>query len=194
MFFKLMLWLVLLFLQLDDWVLCRIYKKSKCAQSPTESETMIGEVEHSEDAQFKETLFPITKNTTSPHQNTLMSQKSVSFSNLLDAMDYSMLSSFLSENHSNPSEIGSSSNFNNENFNQQQQSSQNNNYMSQNKNPLKHHLSNIDEDNMSLYPSKKYLSSSCNFSNINTQYESYLMKQSLMNQQLVLGPHHQYQG
>ncbi|KAL5058919.1 hypothetical protein RYX36_030523 [Vicia faba] len=187
-------------MRLDDWVLCRIYNKSKCALSSTESESIIGEIEHVDDALIKETHFPITKNTTPPHQNTLMSQKSVSFSNLLDAMDYSMLSNFLSENHSNnPSGIGTSSNFNNtENFNQQQQSSQintNNNYMSQNKNPLKHHLSNIDEDNnMLLYPSKKFLSSSCNFSNINTQYESYLMKQSLMNQQLVLGPHHQYQG
>jgi hypothetical protein len=190
-------------MRLDDWVLCRIYKKSKCAQTSSESssETMVSEVEHAEEAQFKETLFPITKNnTTSPYQNNLISQKSVSFSNLLDAMDYSMLSSFLSENHSNPSGIGSSSSFNTENFNQQQSSQINtsNNYMSQNKNPqlntLKHQLSNIDEDNTSLYPSKKYLSSSCNFPNINSQYENYLMKQSLMNQQLILGPHLQYQG
>lgn len=185
-------------MRLDDWVLCRIYKKSKCALTSTESsETMVGEVEHAEETQFQETLFPITKNTTSPLQNTLMSQKSVSFSNLLDAMDYSMLSSFLSENSNNPSGIGTSSGFNTENFNQQQSSHINtcNNYMSQ-KNPqsntLKHQLSNVDED--MLYPSKKYLSSSCNFPNNNSQYENYLMKQSLMNQQLLLGPHHQYQG
>ncbi|KAI9109976.1 hypothetical protein K1719_019017 [Acacia pycnantha] len=38
-----------------------------------------------------------------PHTTTLASNKSLSFSNLLDAMDYSMLSSFLSDqSHSIP--------------------------------------------------------------------------------------------
>lgn len=179
--------------QLDDWVLCRIYKKSKCALSLTEAETMVGDVDQAKETQIKDTLFQITKNSTSPNQNTLMSQKSMSFSNLLDAMDYSMLSSFLSENHSNPSGIGSSTSFNTENFNQpSSQINTNNNYMFQ-KNTSKQQLSNIDEDTL-LYQSKKYLNSSCNFPNINSQYENYLMKQSLLNQQLILGPHLQFQG
>lgn len=182
-------------MQLDDWVLCRIYKKSKCALSSieaAETTSILGEVEQAEEQKFEDILLP--------HQNKLMSQKSVSFSNLLDAMDYSMLSNFLSENHSNPPGFGSSSGFNN----LDQQSSQintSNNYMFQ-KNPsvqnmenmrLKHQLSNIDEDN--LYPSKKY---SCNFPNINGHYENpqwnSLMKQSMMNQQLLLAPHFQFQG
>lgn len=174
-------------MQLDDWVLCRIYKKSKCALSSTEAETssILGEVEQAEEHQFKDNLFP--------HQNTLMSQKSVSFSNLLDAMDYSMLSNFLSENHSNPpGGFGSSSGFNN----LDQQSSQintSNSYMFQKNPQFNPSIQNIDEE--SLYPSKKY---SCNFPNINGHYDNpqwnNLMKQSLMNQQLLLGPHFQFQG
>lgn len=185
--------------QLDDWVLCRIYKKSKCALSPTEAGTGVGEVDQAEEQLLNDTVFP----------NTLISQKSVSFSNLLDAMDYSMLSSFLSENHYNQTGTGSSAGFNNLD---QQSSTINttNGYMFQMKNTQLNHsasntentrpkreLSNIDEE--TVYPSKKYLSSSCNFTNINAQFEknpqwNNLMKQSLLNQQLLLGPHLQFQG
>lgn len=218
---------IVVLVQLDDWVLCRIYKKSKCALPSTEEteETIgVGDADQAEEHQFKGTLLPITKGSipSPPHQNTntLMTQKSVSFSNLLDAMDYSMLSSFLSsENqYSNPTSgiIGSNA------LDQQSSpiintSSNNSNYMFQKNtqlNPssvsnmennnnnirLKRQLSNIDEDNTLLYPSKKYLkSSSCNFpNNINAQFENpqwnYLMKQSLLNQQLLLGPHLQFQG
>lgn len=184
-------------MQLDDWVLCRIYKKSKCALSSTEAEaaettSILGEVEQAEENQFKDILLP--------HQNTLMSQKSVSFSNLLDAMDYSMLSNFLSENHSNPPGFGSSTSAFNNLDHQSSQINTNNSYMLFQKNPqnmenmrLKQQLSNIDED--TLYPSKKY---SCNFPNINAHYENpqwnNLMKQSMMNQQFLLAPHFQFQG
>ncbi|KAK7336230.1 hypothetical protein VNO77_16765 [Canavalia gladiata] len=201
-------------MRLDDWVLCRIYKKSKYSVSSTEAATGVGEVDQAEEQLFKDTLLPISKSPTPtpPQNNTLMSQKSVSFSNLLDAMDYSVLSSFLSENHSNPPGVGSSAGFNTGNFDQQSSPINNHNnstYMFQ-RNPQlnpsvpnienlrpKRQLSNMDEDTL-LYPSKKYLNSSCNFPNINPQYENqqwnYLMKQSLLNQQLLLGPHHQFQG
>lgn len=221
---------IVVLVQLDDWVLCRIYKKSKCALSSTgetEATVGVGDVDQAEEHQFKDTLFPISKGSTPspPHQNTntLMTQKSVSFSNLLDAMDYSMLSSFLSsENqHSNPTSgiIGSNaldqqsspiintSNNNNSScymFHQKNSTQLNpssvSNMENNNNIRLKRQLSNIDEDNTLLYPSKKYLkSSSCNFpNNINAQFESpqwnYLMKQSLLNQQLLLGPHLQFQG
>nr|AHC54052.1 transcriptional factor NAC11 [Ammopiptanthus mongolicus] len=199
-------------MRLDDWVLCRIYKKAKYTLSSTDAATVVGDQDQAEENLFKDTLLPISnKSPTPPLQNTLISQKSLSFSNLLDAMDYSMLRSFLSEteNHSNnPPGIESSADFNSENHNMNQQPSQinttSNNYMfhknSQLLNPSvpKRQLSsNVDED-MLLYPSKKYLSSSCSFPNDNAQYEnpqlSYLMKQSLLNQQLLLGPHHRFQG
>lgn len=186
-------------MRLDDWVLCRIYKKSKHALTSTEATIGVGEVDQAEENLFKETLLPISKTPTTPPQNTLISQKSVSFSNLLDAMDYSVLSNFLSENnHSNPPGVGSSAGFNTGNLDQQ--SSPINSYMFQ-KNPSapnmeimrpKRQVSSIDED--TLYPSKKY---SCNFPNINAQYENpqwnHLMKQSMLNQRLLLGPHLQFQ-
>ncbi|KAK7286519.1 hypothetical protein RJT34_21571 [Clitoria ternatea] len=201
-------------MRLDDWVLCRIYRKSKYALSSTEAATGVGEVDQAEEHQFKDTLLPISKTPAPPQNNTLISQKSVSFSNLLDAMDYSMLSSFLSENHSNPPGVESSAGFTFGNMDQQSSQINNptNDYMFQknpqlNMNPSlpnnmenirpKRQLSNIDED--TLYPSKKCLGSSCNFANnINTQYENsqwnYLMKQSMLNQHLLLGPHLQFQG
>ncbi|KAL2320439.1 hypothetical protein Fmac_029408 [Flemingia macrophylla] len=189
-------------MRLDDWVLCRIYKKSKHALTSTEATIGVGEVDQAEE-NLLETLLPISKAPSPPLENTLISQKSVSFSNLLDAMDYSVLSNFLSENHSNPAGVGSSAGFNTGNLDQQ--SSPNHSYMFQ-KNPQLNHsvsnmenmrpkrqVSNIDED--TLYPSKKY---SCNFPNINAQYENpqwnHLMKQSMFNQRLLLGPHLQFQG
>ncbi|XP_027353578.1 NAC transcription factor 29-like [Abrus precatorius] len=191
-------------MRLDDWVLCRIYKKSKYSVSSTETPTGVGEVDQAEEHLFKDTLLPISKSPTISQNNTLISQKSVSFSNLLDAMDYSVLSSFLSENHSNPPGIGTSAGFNSGNLDHQSSPINNytNSYMFQ-KNPQsnpsvpslenirpKRQFSNIDED--TLYPSKKYLSSSCNFPSINAQYDNpqwnYHMKQ------LLLGPHLQFQG
>lgn len=185
--------------------------KSKHALTSTEATIGVGEVDQAEEHLFKETLLPISQTPTPPPQSTLISQKSVSFSNLLDAMDYSVLSSFLSENHSNPPGVGSSAGFNTGNLDQQSapiNNNNNNSYMFQ-KNPQlnpsisnvenmrpKRQVSHIDED--TLYPSKKYMSSSCNFPNNNVQYENpqwnYLMKQSLLNQRLMLGPQLQFQG
>ncbi|KAE9588805.1 hypothetical protein Lal_00042185 [Lupinus albus] len=192
-------------MRLDDWVLCRIYKKAKYTVSATK---VVGDEDNSEEKLFKDTLLPIShKNSNSP-QNTLISQKSVSFSNLLDAMDYSILRSFLSEteNHSN-NPPGSSVGFNSGNSMDQQTFQINTNInghmfhmnpsvpnMENIIKPKRQHSSNIDED-MQLYPSKKYLSSSCNLPNTNAQYhQSYLMNQSLLNQHLLLGPHPRFQG
>ncbi|KAB8825666.1 hypothetical protein FH972_026747 [Carpinus fangiana] len=73
----------------DDWVLCRIYKKSITTLPPTADQ------EEEED-----TILPSLKSHLG--HNTLMPQKSSSFSNLFDAMDYSLLSSLLSDNYCNP--------------------------------------------------------------------------------------------
>ncbi|RDY07917.1 NAC transcription factor 47, partial [Mucuna pruriens] len=184
---------------LDDWVLCRIYKKSKHAESSTrEAGTVqVNEQDQAEEEeQIKDTLLPISKSLVPSPQATLISQKSLSFSNLLDATDYTMLSTILSENHSNyptPSE----GLFNCENMDQDtpQNYHNNNSYLFQ-KNPLenmtrpKRQLSNIDQD--MLYPSKKYHSSSCNFSNTNLQNQNpqwnFMFKQPFMNHQLHPGP------
>ncbi|KAG4939419.1 hypothetical protein GLYMA_16G151500v4 [Glycine max] len=208
-------------MRLDDWVLCRIYKKFKHAVSPTTEAASTLQVINEqldqavveEEEQIKDTLLPILKNNNTfvppPQATILMSQKSLSFSNLLDATDYSMLSTILSENHSNnyptPSET---SLFNNcENLDQEitpqnyyindTNSINNNSYLFQ-KNPSnmeniarpKRHLPNMDhEDNMLLYPLKKYHSSSCNFPNTNLQNQNpqwnFMFKQPLMSPQYL---------
>lgn len=204
--------------QLDDWVLCRIYKKSKYDMSSSSSLSSTAEAsflggdqqDQAEEQLSKETLnLPTTSTsvTVIPHpppHNILISHKSLSFSNLLDAMDYSMLSSFLSENHSNtPPGFGSSAA--NSGFIDHQPSS--NNVTNppldlsvpnmENSRP-KRQISHIDQD--TLYPSKKYLTSSCSFPETNNQCENntqwnFLLKQSsLLNQHLLLGPHLRFQG
>ncbi|XP_027357850.1 NAC transcription factor 29-like [Abrus precatorius] len=193
-------------MRLDDWVLCRIYKKSKHALSSTTEAASVQvndqQDQTEEEELIKDTLLPISKSHVPSLQNTLISQKSISFSNLLDATDYSMLSNILSENHfNNPIP---SSGFNCETMNQELPQGQNytattNSNLFQ-KNPSipymenmmrpKRQLSNIDED--ALYPSKKFHSSSCNFPNTNLQNQNpqwnFLSKQPLMNQQLLPVP------
>lgn len=98
-------------MQLDDWVLCRIYKKSKFDVSSSSTEAAISspeieidhhhhKVEMGEGYHHKIHHYQQQQHPCYP-QHTLISQKSLSFSNLLDATDYSMLSTFLSsDNHS----------------------------------------------------------------------------------------------
>ncbi|KDP20283.1 hypothetical protein JCGZ_06869 [Jatropha curcas] len=91
-------------MRLDDWVLCRIYKKTHASPPPAvAAATTSDQDQEDEEEEFvQETLSPSLKNPIISNKP-LMPQKSVSFSNLLDAMDYSMLSSFLSDNQFNPS-------------------------------------------------------------------------------------------
>ncbi|KAK7290607.1 hypothetical protein RIF29_05152 [Crotalaria pallida] len=195
-------------MRLDDWVLCRIYKKAKYSISSTDA---TGDQDQLEDKLFKDTLFQSTKESPTPppppsQNNTLISQKSLSFSNLLDAMDYSILSSFLSEteNHSYNPPLIASGDEGYKNIDHQQTSSTNtnNSFMFQINSPSVSNIENVrpkrqlDEDNMQLYhPSKKYLSSSCNLPNTNIAQCNYFMKQTLLNhQQLLLSPHLRFQG
>ncbi|KAJ1401398.1 NAC domain [Sesbania bispinosa] len=188
--------------RLDDWVLCRIYKKSKHTLSSTTEEAVNDhEQDQAEEQQLEDTLLPISiKSPVSPFppsQSTLISQKSLSFSNLLDATDYSMLSTFLSSENHSPTAPFNSGNLNQEYpqnytttnsclFQRNSQSNHSVSYM-ENVRP-KRQLSNIDDEDMLLYPSKKYLiSSSCNFPNTtNFQDENpqwnFLFKHSFMNQ------------
>ncbi|KAK7364675.1 hypothetical protein VNO80_13416 [Phaseolus coccineus] len=184
-------------MRLDDWVLCRIYKKSKHSLSSiTEAaQTTLEE-------QIKDTISPISNTTTTivpPPQTTLISQKSLSFSNLLDATDFSMLSTILSENHCNNYPNTTEPMFNCENLDHetpQNYYTNNNTVNNIQKNPSvithmpKHHLSNMDEDIM--YPSKQHHSSSCNFPNTTLQNQNpqwnFMFKQPHMNHQLLPGP------
>lgn len=171
-------------------------------------------------------LLPISQSPSPPQQNNLISQKSLSFSNLLDATDFSMLSSFLSDNYPNPPGFESSpsatpvdinSNYDiinldspsihtNGNYLVQRTPQLNtssvmnmgNNYNYKNK----RQISGIEED-AALYPSKRYMTSSCSFPNNNNTTShhqldkpqwNFLPKQSLFNQQLLLGPHLRFQG
>ncbi|KAJ4848077.1 hypothetical protein Tsubulata_015473 [Turnera subulata] len=92
-------------MRLDDWVLCRIYKKSHSLPPSARATASSDQDQEEEEEQFvQETLLPDLKSPTSnrstppPPPPPLLSQKSISFSNLLDAMDYSILSSVLSDN------------------------------------------------------------------------------------------------
>ncbi|XP_030453088.2 NAC domain-containing protein 2-like [Syzygium oleosum] len=94
-------------MRLDDWVLCRIYKKTNVSPPATASVATPDQDQEEEEEGLSsfhqnETLKPLTDIPVNNGQNNggLMPQKSSSFSNLLDALDYSMLSSFLSD--SNP--------------------------------------------------------------------------------------------
>ncbi|XP_028780150.1 NAC transcription factor 32 [Neltuma alba] len=194
-------------MRLDDWVLCRIYNKSKhAASTPTQEAPAMVADQVQDQKVFREALLPTsTGSAMNPHlpprPTTLTSDKSLSFSNLLDAMDYSMLSSFLSDqSHSNPtappSVNGAGGNIPDHHFLTVPPLSS----------PVpntehsmpKRQLPNGDDD--ALRPSKKYQPTSRSFPETNHQYENsnpqwnFLHKQPLLSQQLLLGPHLRFQG
>lgn len=210
--------ILFLFLQLDDWVLCRIYKKSHALPpSAIAAASNDHDQEEEEEQIVQETVLPSLKSPIS-NKTQLMPQKSSSFSNLLDAMDFSILSSFLSDTQFNTNgcepnpTLTSSAAFDepffNNNCNPTSNSSSSNSYllqklpqlntsMSNMENKLKRQLSNIDED--MLHPSKKLINS-CSFTNSNTAQTDHHMaqynflNQPFLNQQLLLSPHFQFQG
>ncbi|XP_059463068.1 NAC transcription factor 47-like [Corylus avellana] len=185
-------------MRLDDWVLCRIYKKSITTLPPTADQ---------EEEEEEDTILPSLKSPLG--HNTLMPQKSSSFSNLFDAMDYSVLSSLLSDNHCNPPGLESTL-FNwgsldqlpllNDSTITSTSTSTTTSYLFQKlpqlnytENQLKRQHSNLDED--MLYPAKKRMNS-CSFSNSTSQSDipQYnILNQSFFNQQLLLSPHLQFQ-
>ncbi|KAJ6763056.1 hypothetical protein OIU79_023741 [Salix purpurea] len=204
-------------MRLDDWVLCRIYKKSLALTSSPRAliSSEHGQEEEEEEQRFvEETLLPISS------KNTLMPQKSCSFSNLFDATDYSMLRSFLADTQFNPagfesnpalngstaqldqtffgnSDSASNSNSTSSDYFLQKLPQLNNstpNYMHENK--LKRQLSHLDEE-MPL-PSKKY-ANSCSFTNTSNNSQTDMgqysfLSQQFLNQQLLLSPHLQFTG
>ncbi|XWS42644.1 hypothetical protein CRYUN_Cryun16bG0031500 [Craigia yunnanensis] len=194
-------------MRLDDWVLCRIYKKSYALSSTSTAAASDQDQEEEEAEQFiQDALLPALKSP--PSNNTLQPQKSCSFSNLLDAMDYSMLSSFLADNQSTTGYESSSFTFANleqpldNNYTNSSNSSsmllqklpQLNSSVPNMDNKLKRQYSGIDEDY--LHPSKKLISS-CSYNNSTsqsdmTQYN--FLNQSFFNRSVLLSPHRQFQG
>lgn len=204
-------------MQLDDWVLCRIYKKTNVVHPTT---TIPSDLE--EEEQFiQEALLPCLKG---DQENSIKPQKSSSFSNLLDAMDYSILSSLLADCPSNSTGFDQSicsTGFNSGSTTLDEpffingcisnSSNSSSNYILPNKLPqlqfpaptsvenrLKRQLSSQDDQQDLLCPPKKFMNS-CNFINSTIQSDNYipqnnLMNQLFLNQQLFLSPELQFQG
>lgn len=207
-------------MRLDDWVLCRIYRKSHVSLPTSAGAASDHDLEEEEEKfNLHDTLLPILRSPPS-HNTTLNPQKSSSFSNLLDAMDYSMLSNFLSENQT--SHAGSESNplFNSGILEQHHSSFNNgngantntsctNSFLIQKLPQLNYSVSNnmenqqhkrphpnIDHHENMLHPSKKFITT-CSFSSSTTdqsdiQYN--YLHQPFLTQQLLLSPHLQFQG
>ncbi|KAI9093701.1 hypothetical protein K1719_027150 [Acacia pycnantha] len=193
-------------MRLDDWVLCRIYHRSKHDTSSSSTpEALVTVADQAQDQQqlLKQALLPASTSSTMnphvpPHTTTLASNKSLSFSNLLDAMDYSMLSSFLSDqSHSVPTAPASVTDAAADNILDHHLTVPSAPNMEHGRS--KRQLPDVDEE--TLYASKKFQLSSCSFPetshgqylNNNPQW-NFLHKQQLMNQQLLLGPHLRFQG
>lgn len=157
--------------------------------------------EAEEEEQMKERFsFSAISNTTTallpPPQATLISQKSLSFSNLLDATDFSMLSTILSENHNSTNYQNTTETlFNSQNMDPETPQNFYNNSTHINnstcfiqKNPSV--ISHMDENMM--YPPKKHHSSSCHFPNTTLQNQNpqwnFIFKQPHINHQLLPGP------
>lgn len=185
---------------MDDWVLCRIYKKSKHSLTSITEASQTVEVKEQDEAeeeeQMKETFSFSPPLLLPTPQATLISQKSLSFSNLLDATDFSMLRTILSENHNNSTNYPNTTLFNSENLDHEtpqnfytNNTDINNSTCFVQKNPSV--ISNMDENMM--YPPKKHHSSSyCNFANTTLQNQNpqwnFMFKQPHMNRQLLPGP------
>ncbi|KAK2638116.1 hypothetical protein Ddye_025911 [Dipteronia dyeriana] len=200
-------------MRLDDWVLCRIYRKFHVS-SPTSNAIPTDQDQEEEEEQFvQETLLPILKSSPTP---TLNPQKSSSFSNLLDAMDYSMLSNFLSDNqtgfdsppmnttpgildqpaalfNTNNNSSYSSSSFMHQKLPQLSSASVPNNLEN---NKLKRPHSSTIIDHHHEHPSKKHtMMNSCTTNTSNDDHHQFdphqynFLHQSFLNQQLLLSPH-----
>ncbi|XP_068661646.1 NAC domain-containing protein 2-like [Aristolochia californica] len=194
-------------MRLDDWVLCRIYRKSNPLPTTT---TATSDREHV-DVPSVDGVVPFTSGPNFTYQTTsLQVPKSSSFSDLLNAADFSLLNHLLYETHSDLAapelNLTSSAYADSSNTSNQQlmiNSSSGNNACSLQRmaqpHPsvptMQHHLKrerpeagNTDED--ILNPSKKLNSASCYLNNCTSQLDAspyHLHNQPLIyNQQILL--------
>ncbi|XP_068660651.1 NAC domain-containing protein 2-like [Aristolochia californica] len=204
-------------MRLDDWVLCRIYRKS----SPLPTTTAATSDREQEDVSSLEDVIPYTSGQNFTYQTTtLQVPKSSSFSDLLNVADFSLLSHLLYENQSDLAapELNLSSTYNNSHTDSNQQlminNSSSSNFnsacsfqrMAQPDHPsvptMQHHLKrerseagNTDEDILS--PSKKLNSTYCYLNNCTShldtsQYHS-LNQPLTYNQQILLNSRLEFQ-
>lgn len=198
-------------MRLDDWVLCRIYKKTNVVH-PTAS---IPSDQEEEEQFIQDALLPILKS--GEQQDSIKPQKSSSFSNLLDAMDYSILSSFLADCPGTSTGLDQHSSIPGFNagcldhqtfFNGYPGSNSGSHHMLQKlpqlqfsapttvENRLKRQLSTGSGDDHGQAPPKKYINS-CSFINSTMHSEipqNNFMNQLFLNQQYFLSPELQFQG
>lgn len=187
-------------MQLDDWVLCRIYKKSHASLSSPDVATVIGDQEHEENDNepfvVRETLLPNLAN-----DQTLKRQKSsCSFSNLLDATDLTFLTNFLNENPDNRNDSDFSfmfGNFSNPDI-------YGNRYLDQKLPQLSSPTSEtsvignkrerVDFAEETMNTSKKRMNTFIYNNSIDQSDHSMIQQSSFMNQEFLMSPHLQYQG
>ncbi|XP_065854118.1 NAC transcription factor 47 [Euphorbia lathyris] len=211
-------------MRLDDWVLCRIYKKNHASQPSVTPSTASDDHEQQElEEDEHQSILPNLQNPK------ILPQKSSSFSNLLDAMDYSFLSSILSDNYqfnhdSNPSLLPNNTtnptfdqSFSNPNSNFNKLPQLNNaTPLMPDHNKLKRPLFTIEEEARHLCCMEtdtkrrnvteeefscnltrhpsKTFVNCCSFTNSSNQSDHVANQYSFLNQQLLLSPHLQFQG
>ncbi|XP_058107739.1 NAC domain-containing protein 2-like [Magnolia sinica] len=186
-------------MRLDDWVLCRIYRKNSHIL-PNEA---IATDQELEDRSIASSMWSNTA-----HQSAIELPKTSSFSDILAAGDFSSLTHLLSDNPSNSAAPELSSIFCNANNSQPISINSNNNNNSYPVQKLSQQdPSALDIDNQIkrhrpadptegvLHPSKKF-NSSCNFSNMSSQLEApqyHLLNQPFFNPQILLNSHFEFQ-
>lgn len=196
------------FLQLDDWVLCRIYQKSSINALPPTTATASDDQDQDAEEQFIQDA--ILTSFKSPLGLKTHIPREYSFSNLIDAVDYSIPSSSLSDNLCNGTGFQSTfscASIDQPFFSNFTTTSSSSSSLFQRlpplnsiaaianvENQLKRQHSNLDED--TLYPSKKIVNS-CSFTDSPNQsdipYHNMLNQSSWFSQHLLLSPHLQFQ-
>jgi len=180
-------------MRLDDWVLCRIYKKN--IPLPMTSTMNREQEDHSFEDQSVATFPNIT------NQSAFELPKSSSFSDLLAFTDFSVLSRLLADNPSdsvgsepgpfytnanlNQPMVSSSSSYLHQKLPQQELSALSSENQLKRQRPMA-----LSSDEVVLHhTSKKFNNNSCNFTNITNQLDTpqyNLLNQSFFNQQILL--------
>ncbi|KAK9154492.1 hypothetical protein Sjap_001972 [Stephania japonica] len=168
-------------MRLDDWVLCRIYRKSNVmSTSPVSSAT-----QEQEEPSFaiRDT---ISTNFETPNCYSLKPQKSMSFSDLFDAMDYSAMSRIMFDSTIDPI-VGFDSTPFNGNILEQSSSSYSSvpQFMLDNNLKRERSDSTVSEE-IIQHPSKRFISSSDQFDQSHQHYHLINQNQPFLNQQQQL--------
>ncbi|CAA7041097.1 unnamed protein product [Microthlaspi erraticum] len=187
-------------MRLDDWVLCRIYKKSHASLSSADVASATSNQEHEENDNepfvVSESLLP----NLATDDQTLKRQKS-SFSNLLDATDLTFLANFLNETPENRTETEFSFMFGNIS----NPDIYGNRYLDQKLPQLSSPTSEtsmignkrerLDFAEETMNTSKKIMINNFSYNNsIDHLGHSMVQQSSFLNQEFLMSPHLQHQG